>query len=248
MPPCAASATRAGTAPSPPPPPLPPWPAPWPACRAPKRDQIDRLRVPTAQVRKLYLKLAERNLAARRKITGIGPRRAEIIVPGVAVLLEFLQEFHLPAVYYSRAGVRDGIIADLAARNVGAELSRLSRDQRREVVDMGRRYGVSLDARPQGRQYLQPAVHRAPAPAPNAARLRQAPGSRRLPARRGAFRQQYRPPQAFLLRGRQLRHGRLHRARAAPHRGPVPLSPQVPPQPGAPARTSRFRRKKGVCC
>ena len=78
-------------------------------------------------------------------MTGIGPRRAEIIVPGVAVLLEFLQEFHLPAFYYSRAGVRDGIIADLAARNVGAELSRLTRDQRREVEDLGRRYGVSLE-------------------------------------------------------------------------------------------------------
>jgi len=61
------------------------------------------------------------------------------------VLLQFLQEFHLPAFYYSRAGVRDGIIADLAARNVGAELSRLNRDQRREVEDMGRRYGVSLE-------------------------------------------------------------------------------------------------------
>ena len=51
----------------------------------------------------------------------------------------------MPAAYYSRAGVRDGIIADLAARNVGAELSRLSRDQRREVEHMGRRYGVSLE-------------------------------------------------------------------------------------------------------
>ncbi len=110
-----------------------------------KRDDIDRLRVTTAQVRHLYQKLAELNLAGRRKITGIGPRRAEIIVPGIAVLLDFLQEFHLPAIYYSRAGVRDGIIADLAARNVGAELSRLSRDQRREVEDMGRRYGVSLE-------------------------------------------------------------------------------------------------------
>jgi exopolyphosphatase/guanosine-5'-triphosphate,3'-diphosphate pyrophosphatase len=40
--------------------------------------------------------------------------------------------------------VRDGIIADLAVRNVGAELSRLSRDQRREVEELGRRYGVSL--------------------------------------------------------------------------------------------------------
>ena len=110
-----------------------------------KRDDIDRLRVTTAQVRNLYQKLAQLNLAGRRKITGIGPRRAEIIVPGIAVLLDFLQEFHLPAVYYSSAGVRDGIIADLAARNVGAELSRLSRDQRREVEDMGRRYGVSLE-------------------------------------------------------------------------------------------------------
>lgn len=109
-----------------------------------QRDEIDRLRVSTAQIRRLYWKLAERNLAARRKVTGIGPRRAEIIVPGVAVLLTFLQAFHLPAIYYSRAGVRDGVIADLAARNVGAELSRLSRDQRREVEDMARRYGVTV--------------------------------------------------------------------------------------------------------
>lgn len=115
--------------------------------RAPrsKREDIDRLRVSTAQVRKLYLHITGLNLAARRRITGIGPRRAEIIVPGMSVLLQFLQEFHLPAFYYSRAGVRDGIIADLAARNVGAELSRLNREQRREVEDMGRRYGVSLE-------------------------------------------------------------------------------------------------------
>jgi exopolyphosphatase/guanosine-5'-triphosphate,3'-diphosphate pyrophosphatase len=110
-----------------------------------KRDEIDRLRISTAQVRQLYQKLACQNLAARRKVTGIGPRRAEIIVPGAAVLLDFLEEFHLPAAYYSRAGVRDGIIADLAARNVGSELSRLSRDQRREVEDMARRYGIPLE-------------------------------------------------------------------------------------------------------
>lgn len=110
-----------------------------------KRDEIDRLRISTAQIRQLYEKLSTRSLAARRKITGIGPRRAEIIVPGVAVLLEFLREFRAPGVYYSRAGVRDGIIADLAVRNVGAEASRLNREQRQEVESMGRRYGVALD-------------------------------------------------------------------------------------------------------
>lgn len=110
-----------------------------------QREDIDRLRIPTTQVRKLYERIAELNLIGRRRITGIGPRRAEIIVPGVAVLLEFLKEFSLPAFFYSRAGVRDGIIADLAARNVGAEISHLSRDQRAEVEAMCRRYGVSLE-------------------------------------------------------------------------------------------------------
>ncbi len=110
-----------------------------------ERDAIDRLRLATSEVRKLYKKLSELGLSARRKVTGIGPKRAEIIVPGTAVLLQFLELFGLPAIYYSRAGVRDGIIADLAARNVGAERSHLSREQRREVEVMGKRYGVVLE-------------------------------------------------------------------------------------------------------
>src|SRR5690349_21180338 len=84
-----------------------------------KREAIDRQRVPTSEVRKLFQKLAVMPVAERRKQVGIGPRRAEIIVPGMAVLFQFLLEFRLSAMYYSRAGVRDGIIADLAARNVG---------------------------------------------------------------------------------------------------------------------------------
>jgi exopolyphosphatase/guanosine-5'-triphosphate,3'-diphosphate pyrophosphatase len=136
-----------------------------------KRDEVDRQRVTTPQVRQLYEKLSGLGLPARRKIAGIGPRRAEIIVPGVAVLLAFLREFKLPGFYYSRAGVRDGIIADLAARNVGAEVSRLSREQRAEVEVMCRKYGVPL---PHGRKVadlaamlfhaLQP-VHKLPAAA-----------------------------------------------------------------------------------
>jgi exopolyphosphatase/guanosine-5'-triphosphate,3'-diphosphate pyrophosphatase len=84
------------------------------------------------------------DLAERRKATGIGPKRAEIIVPGVSVLLRVLEDFRLPCLYYSAAGVRDGIIADLHARGVGRELAQLSRDQRKEVEQMSRRYGVAL--------------------------------------------------------------------------------------------------------
>jgi len=109
-----------------------------------KVDQADRLRASAAQIRKLYEDLCSRSLEGRRKITGIGPRRAEIIVPGTAVLLRFLQHQRMAALYYSAAGLRDGIIADLVLRGVGRELSELDRDQRRTVEGMARRYGVSV--------------------------------------------------------------------------------------------------------
>jgi exopolyphosphatase/guanosine-5'-triphosphate,3'-diphosphate pyrophosphatase len=109
-----------------------------------KRDQADRLRASAREVRRLYRKLSVLDLVGRRRMTGIGPRRAEIIVPGTSVLLHVLEDFRLSGLYYSAAGVRDGIIADLYARGVGRELAQLSRDQRREVEQMSRRYGVQL--------------------------------------------------------------------------------------------------------
>jgi exopolyphosphatase/guanosine-5'-triphosphate,3'-diphosphate pyrophosphatase len=111
-----------------------------------ERDELDRQRVTSVQVRQLWRRLSPMALAARRRVTGIGPRRAEIIVPGVAVLERFLDSFRVPSFYYSRAGVRDGIIADLAARGVGRELSQLSREQRREVEQLARRYGVAVES------------------------------------------------------------------------------------------------------
>ncbi|HWQ55213.1 MAG TPA: Ppx/GppA phosphatase family protein [Bryobacteraceae bacterium] len=109
-----------------------------------RRDEADRHRASTAQIRKLYEKLGTMPLAERRKVTGIGPSRAEIIVAGTAVLLSVLEAFGLPSVYFSVAGVRDGIIADLAARGVGGELSGLSPEQRKEVENLARKYGVAL--------------------------------------------------------------------------------------------------------
>ncbi len=109
-----------------------------------KRDEADRLRVSTAQLRKLYRKLSPLALPDRRKVRGVGPRRAEIVVPGAAVLLRILEEFRAPSVNYSAAGIRDGIIADLAARGIGRELAQLNRDQRKEVERICLHYGVPL--------------------------------------------------------------------------------------------------------
>jgi exopolyphosphatase/guanosine-5'-triphosphate,3'-diphosphate pyrophosphatase len=110
----------------------------------PKRDEADRMRAPLNQVRDLFGELARSDLAARRKITGIGPKRAEIVVAGAAVFVRALELFESRSLYYCAAGVRDGIIADLAARGVGRELSQLSREQRGIVEAMAKKYSVSI--------------------------------------------------------------------------------------------------------
>ena len=109
-----------------------------------KRDEADRLRATAAQIRELYGTLAQTDVAARRKIPGIGPRRAEIVTAGTAVFSRVLDLFGHRSLYYCVAGVRDGIIADLTARGVGRELSQLSREQRGVVETMAKRYGVPM--------------------------------------------------------------------------------------------------------
>jgi exopolyphosphatase/guanosine-5'-triphosphate,3'-diphosphate pyrophosphatase len=109
-----------------------------------RRDEADRLPAHRADVHKLYEEVSRLDLAGRRKITGIGPRRAELIVPGIAVFLRVLEAFRQDTLFYSAAGVRDGIVADLAARGAGRTLSRLTVDQRAVVEAMAVHYGVQV--------------------------------------------------------------------------------------------------------
>jgi exopolyphosphatase/guanosine-5'-triphosphate,3'-diphosphate pyrophosphatase len=109
-----------------------------------RREEADRLRATTAQVRTFFKDIRARDLAGRREVGGIGPRRAEIIIAGTAVFLRALESFRHPSMYYLAAGVRDGIVADLANRGAGRERTHLGPDQRRAVEEMARRYGVPL--------------------------------------------------------------------------------------------------------
>lgn len=109
-----------------------------------RREEASRRRVTVAQLRRLYRQLAAMDVEARRRVTGIGPRRAEIIVPGVAVMLKVLELFGARQLYYCPAGVRDGILRDLADREAGAERVRLGPEQRRMVEQYARRFGVDL--------------------------------------------------------------------------------------------------------
>ncbi|MGO9240098.1 MAG: Ppx/GppA family phosphatase [Bryobacteraceae bacterium] len=109
-----------------------------------RRELADRRTVTVAQLRRLYRNLSRLDIAARRKVVGLGYRRAEIILPGVAVLLRTLEAFGLRSLSYCAAGVREGIVHDLAGRGVGREQARLDREQREMLEQFARRFGVDL--------------------------------------------------------------------------------------------------------
>jgi len=74
-----------------------------------------RLVVSRGEMTRIAKRLARLPVAERRKIEGIGPRRAEIIVSGAMVYHELLDRLHLAAFRYSPLGLRDGILAQMAA-------------------------------------------------------------------------------------------------------------------------------------
>lgn len=63
----------------------------------------------------LFKQLSRQTLEQRKKVPGIGPRRAEIICAGAAVYAELLDRCHLAGFRYSDLGLRDGILAQMAA-------------------------------------------------------------------------------------------------------------------------------------
>jgi exopolyphosphatase/guanosine-5'-triphosphate,3'-diphosphate pyrophosphatase len=71
--------------------------------------------VSRAQMRRVAKLLARLSIENRRKLSGVGPRRAEIIVPGAAVYSALLDRCHLQGFRFSPLGLRDGLLAQMAA-------------------------------------------------------------------------------------------------------------------------------------
>jgi exopolyphosphatase / guanosine-5'-triphosphate,3'-diphosphate pyrophosphatase len=70
---------------------------------------------PREMIRRIAKQIARQSLEQRKKVPGIGPRRAEIICAGAVVFAELLERCHLPGFRYSALGLRDGILAQMAA-------------------------------------------------------------------------------------------------------------------------------------
>ena len=71
--------------------------------------------VSRTQMRRLAKLLSRLSLEDRRKLSGVGPRRAEIVVAGAAVYATLLDRCQLSGFRYSPLGLRDGLLEQMAA-------------------------------------------------------------------------------------------------------------------------------------
>ena len=96
---------------------------------------------------KLAKQLAQMSRAQREALPGIGPRRAEIIIAGSAVFAKLLETARLSGFRYSPLGLRDGLLAQMAADyDRRTPLRRqIEADRRDALLSMARHYDVDMD-------------------------------------------------------------------------------------------------------
>lgn len=80
-----------------------------------KTDGARAASVSRAQMRRIAKLLARLPLEERKRLPGVGPRRAEIVVAGAAVYSALLERCQLLGFRFSPLGLRDGLLAQMAA-------------------------------------------------------------------------------------------------------------------------------------
>ena len=99
------------------------------------------------QMRRIAKMLARLSIEERRKVPGVGLRRAEIVIAGAAVFAELLERYRLGGFRYSPLGLRDGLLAQMAADYDHATRSgRQVESERRDSIQAAvKHYRVDLD-------------------------------------------------------------------------------------------------------
>jgi exopolyphosphatase / guanosine-5'-triphosphate,3'-diphosphate pyrophosphatase len=99
--------------------------------REPQRDET----VSLGDVRKAIKLLRSLALEERRRVPGLNPDRADIVIAGAAVLETLLTDLELPGVTaLSECGLRDGLLVDYLARSPHAALMRELSARERSVL------------------------------------------------------------------------------------------------------------------
>ncbi len=93
------------------------------------------------QLEQVIEMLCAMKVQERRKVPGLNPERADIIIPGAAILHTFMQELGLSQLVVSERGLRDGLPLDHLSRSEHADLSRKITFRERSVLQLGQMCG-----------------------------------------------------------------------------------------------------------
>ncbi len=93
------------------------------------------------QLRQAIQHLMSLPLEERRRVPGLNPERADIIIAGAAVLETLLEEFGIQTIRISDRGLRDGLLVDYLARLEVAGYAGAVPVRERSVIQLGRSCG-----------------------------------------------------------------------------------------------------------
>src|ERR1700677_1302150 len=111
-----------------------------------KNGGRERLAVTRAEMSRLAKRLARLPVEDRRKIEGIGLRRAEIVIAGAMVYYELLERCHLKGFRYCPLGLRDGLLAQMAAESDRSTRSgrQIESERWESITKAVKHYGVDM--------------------------------------------------------------------------------------------------------
>ena len=107
------------------------------------RRHADRRLQRDDELTALNLKETVRELGAmplkeRRRVPGLNPERADIVMAGAAILEAFMQALEIPAIRVSERGLREGLLMDYLIRHGYAPALQDLSVRRRSVFELGR--------------------------------------------------------------------------------------------------------------
>lgn len=94
-------------------------------------------------LKKVISLLCSMTLEQRRKIPGINPERADIIIAGAAVLEIFMKELGISEVAVTGRGLQDGLLVDYLSRMDNFPLLGELSTRQRSVLQLGRSCGIN---------------------------------------------------------------------------------------------------------
>jgi exopolyphosphatase/guanosine-5'-triphosphate,3'-diphosphate pyrophosphatase len=108
----------------------------------PEAGQVSGSTLTLGQLRSIITLLSGMGLEERRKVPGINPERADIIIPGAVILETFMERIGLERIGISRRSLQDGLLEDYLARNAhGSDLHGMG-VRERSVLRLARSCGV----------------------------------------------------------------------------------------------------------